>query len=179
MRQLFAVAVAVATVACASAASAAGPSAAVLVGNGFKGDPNLYGIGIGVRGGVTLPVLPLYIGGTFMYHLGTTVGEIKTNVFYLGPEVGYELSLGPATIRPYLGVGYASARSSGSFCFGGLGCTDVSNSEGKIAFWPGVTGLVGVGPVFVGADLRYTVITDVPDGNGNAFGAFATLGMGF
>jgi hypothetical protein len=34
-----------------------------------------------------------------------------------------------------------------------------------------------LGSLFVGVDLRYTVILDVDDGN--AFGAFATAGLSF
>src|SRR5215468_6132823 len=54
----------------ATAASAAGPSGALLLGEGFKDG---YNFGIGARGGFTLP-MSLYLGGTFVYHLGSREG---------------------------------------------------------------------------------------------------------
>ncbi len=158
-------------------ASAMGPSAGLLVGNGFKDG---YNVGIGARGGLTLP-MNLYVGGTILYHLGKTestpLGDITANVWYLGGEGGYDLGVGPLTIRPYLGLGYANLRvSAPDTCVLGT-CVGGSNSQGKLAFWPGVTGLVGLGSIFVGADLRYVLVVDVEDGN--AFSAFATAGMSF
>ncbi len=161
----------------APTASAMGPSAGLLVGNGFQDG---YNIGIGARGGLTLP-MNLYVGGTILYHLGktesTAAGDVTANIWYLGGEGGYDIGVGPLTVRPYLGLGYANLRvSTPDFC--GLGtCVGGSNSEGKLAFWPGVTGLVGIGNIFVGADLRYVLLVDVEDGN--AFSAFATGGMSF
>jgi hypothetical protein len=161
----------------AQPASAMGPSAGLLVGNGFKDG---YNVGIGARGGLTLP-MNLYVGGTILYHLGKTestpAGDITANVWYLGGEGGYDLGVGPLTIRPYLGLGYANLRvSAPDACVLGT-CVGGSNSTGKLAFWPGVTGLVGLGSIFVGADLRYVLLVDVDDGN--AFSAFATGGMSF
>jgi hypothetical protein len=161
----------------AAPASAMGASAGLLVGNGFKDG---YNLGIGARGGLTLP-MSLYVGGTILYHLGKTestpAGDVTANIWYLGGEGGYDLGVGPLTIRPYLGLGYANLRvSAPDACVLGT-CVGGSNSQGKLAFWPGVTGLVGLGSVFVGADLRYVLLVDVEDGN--AFSAFATVGMGF
>src|SRR5262245_22452350 len=88
-------------------------SAGILVGNGFKDG---YNIGVGARAGVSLPLLPLYVGGTFVYHLGktetTAIGDVTTRIFYLGPEAGYETGFFPLSIRPYLGLGYASISAS-------------------------------------------------------------------
>jgi hypothetical protein len=161
----------------AETASAMGASAGVLVGNGFKDG---YNLGIGARGGVTLP-MSLYVGGTIVYHLGktdsTSIGDITRNIWYLGAEGGYDLGAGPLTIRPYLGFGYAHLSvSAPDACALGT-CVGGSNSVGKLAFWPGVTGLVGVGSLFVGADLRYVLLVDVEDGN--AFSVFGTAGLSF
>ncbi len=159
-------------------ASAMGASAGILVGNGFKDG---YNVGFGARAGFTLP-LGVYIGGTFVYHLGksesTPGGDLTTHLFYLGPEGGYELSAGPLTVRPYLGLGYASFSASvpqscaAGICGGGATLTD-----GKLAVWPGATALFPVGNLFVGADMRYVVLLDTTDAN--AFSVFLTGGMRF
>jgi len=158
-------------------ASALSPSAGLLVGNGFKEG---YGFGLGARAGVTLP-LSVYVGGTFVYHLGetksTAAGDRSVNVWYVGAEGGYDLGVGPLTLRPYLGLGYAHVRAaSPDVCAFGQ-CVSASGSNGEFALWPGVTALVGLGGLFVGADLRYVVLVDVEDFN--AFSAFATIGMSF
>jgi hypothetical protein len=161
----------------AQKASAMGASAAVLVGNGFKDG---YNIGIGARGGVTLP-MSLYLGGTILYHLGKTTSDsgadFKANIWYFGGEGGYDIGAGPLTIRPYLGLGYANLRASAPDVCALGACVGGSYSDGKLAFWPGVTGLVGLGSLFVGADLRYVLLVDAEDAN--AFSAFATLGVNF
>lgn len=148
--------------------ASAGPSAAVLVGNGFKDG---YNIGFGARAGLTLP-MSVYVGGTLIYHLGKTettpLGDFTARVLYLGGEGGYDINAGPLTVRPNLGVGYASFTGSA------LG---ISSSTGKLAFWPGAVALFPIGNLFVGADARYVLIVDASDAN--AFSLFATLGMNF
>jgi hypothetical protein len=152
---------------CAQTASA-GPSAALLVGNGFKDG---YNVGIGARGGVTLP-MSVYVGGTLVYHLGKSesspFGDVSARVLYVGGEGGYDIEAGPLTVRPFLGLGFANFTAS---AFG------VSNSTGKLAFWPGAVALFPIGNLFVGADARYVLVVDANDAN--AFSLFATLGMNF
>src|SRR5258706_11784715 len=79
-------------------------SVGALLGYGFKDG---VGLGLGVRGGYTLP-MNLYLGATFVYHLGksqsTPVGDVSVNIFYLGVEGGYDISAGPVVVRPYLGL---------------------------------------------------------------------------
>jgi len=163
----------------AGSASAAGPSAALLVGNGFKDG---FNVGIGARGGVTLP-MNVYVGGTLVYHLGksqsTPFGDASVKVLYLGAEGGYEVNAGPLIVRPFLGLGYASASVSIPNPFGG---GSISSSTGKLALWPGAVALFPVGKAFVGADLRYIIIPDSDNGQGDslaAFSAFVTGGMNF
>jgi hypothetical protein len=162
----------------ATTAAAAGPSAALLLGEGFKDG---YNFGIGVRGGFTLP-MSLYLGGTFVYHLGssegTLTGDVKDNLFYFGAEGGYELSAGPLTVRPYLGLGYANVMATRPpFCIGSVCGPSTSNSAGKGTFWPGVTAIFPIGNLFVGGDLRYVILLDADDAN--AFSLFATGGTTF
>src|SRR5215471_14448526 len=62
-----------------------------LLGWGFR---DAVGFGLGVRGGYTLP-MNVYVGGTFMYHLGKTetiagTGDFSVNTYYLGAEGGYD-----------------------------------------------------------------------------------------
>jgi hypothetical protein len=152
-------------------------SAAVLLGDGFKDG---YGLGFGVRGGYTLP-MNVYIGGTFVYHLGksesTAFGDEKFNIYYFGVEGGYDLAAGPLVVRPYLGLGDATATAS----IGGI-----SASDSKLALWPGATALFPIGPLSVGADVRYVIVTgsSSTDANGNsssanAFSLFATAAYQF
>ena len=66
-------------------------------------------MGLGARGGFTLP-FNFYVGGTFLYHVGTSANGTSSNVWYLGGEGGYDIATGPITVRPYVGVGYANWR---------------------------------------------------------------------
>src|SRR5262249_38320223 len=101
-------------------------SAAALVGFGLHGDPNFYGLGLGLRVGVNLGG-PLYVGGTFIYHLGKEEdlgsggllgnASIKVGIQYYGAEIGYDIAAGPVVIRPMAGVGLASVHAD--VCFGG------------------------------------------------------------
>ena len=90
-----------------AAKSSGGLSAAVLAGDGFKDGLNL---GFGARVGYNID--KIYVGGTFVYHLGKSedFGTLssKANVYYFGAEGGYDLPAGPVVVRPYLGVGYAT-----------------------------------------------------------------------
>ena len=151
-------------------------SAGVLVGQGFKDG---YNFGLGARAGITLPAIPIYVGGTFVYHLGKTVPgtDVTAKVLYGGIEGGYEIGAIPLlTIRPYLGLGYASlTTSSGDIV--GTGEAVGSLSSGKLALWPGATVLVTLAAFFVGIDGRYVVLTDVSDAN--AFTLFGTAGLSF
>jgi hypothetical protein len=160
-----------------------GVSAALLLGNGFKDG---YNIGLGVRGGYTLP-MNLYLGATFIYHLGKSEdvpgGSMKANVYYFGVEAGYAIAAGPVAVRPYLGLGQLTAKSSVPDYTDPITGVVVSGggSNGYFTIWPGVTALFPIGPAFVGADLRYNIVTGLPEGadSANAFSAFLTGGMSF
>lgn len=176
MRKLLSVIAVLVAMLSVKSAHALGISAGILAGNGFKDG---YNIGLGVRAGIELPVTPIYIGGTFIYHLGKTENDVTAKVLYLGPEAGYDIGVGPVplTIRPYLGVGYASLTvNTPTITVGGLSFSG-SNSASKLAFWPGATALFSLGGIFVGADARYVIITDADDSN--AFSLFATAGLTF
>jgi hypothetical protein len=141
-------------------------SVAGLLGYGFEDGVNF---GLGVRGGYTLP-MNVYLGGTFVYHLGKSedvpfAGEVSVNLYYFGVEGGYDISVDPVVIRPYLGLGAATAVAS-------IG--DQSESETRFAAWPGATVLYPIGNAFVGGDARFLIVDDF-----NAFSLFATGGVQF
>jgi hypothetical protein len=143
-------------------------SVAGLLGYGFKDGLNL---GLGVRGGYTLP-MNVYVGGTFVYHLGNSPGGTDVNVYYFGAEGGYDIPAGPVVVRPYLGLGAATAKATADLSALGLG--KVSNSDTKFALWPGATVLYPIGSAFVGGDARFLIVDQF-----NAFSIFATGGMQF
>jgi hypothetical protein len=149
----------------AVSANASGPSASALFGYGAS-DLN---VGLGARVGYTLPVVPVYFGGTFVYHLGksqdTPGVSSSAHLFYLGAEGGFSIGIDPLIIRPFVGVGPAIAKSTYS---------GTSSSTTKLAFWPGVDVLLPLGPLFVGIDGRYLVVSD-----NSSLGVFATAGVEF
>jgi hypothetical protein len=142
-----------------------GASAAALLGYAA----NNLNVGIGARVGYTLPAVPVYFGGTFVYHLGQSQSvpgtDVSSHLFYLGAEGGFSIGIDPLVIRPYVGLGPAIAKSTYS---------GTSSSSTKFAFWPGVDVLLPLGPAFVGVDGRYLIVSE-----GNALGVFATAGFQF
>jgi hypothetical protein len=148
-------------------------------GNETKEGVGTQGAGIGLRGGYTLP-MKVYIGAAFVYHLGGSkdADQIKYtgSTLYLGPEVGYDLELGPIIVRPYVGLGYGSVKAKAE----AGGTTLLDRSEGGFAAWPGVMARYPVDAFFVGADARYALVTGTDKiTNGNGAGVFATVGMTF
>lgn len=159
----------VATAHAAESPTAGHGSVGGLLGYGFEDGLKL---GLGVRGGYTLP-MNVYLGGTFVYHLGESESaggvEASANLYYFGAEGGYDIPAGPVVVRPYLGLGAAtvSVKIEG-------GPFDVSDSETRFAVWPGATLIYPIGSAFVGADARFLIVED-----SNALGLFATGGLQF
>jgi hypothetical protein len=159
------------------ALAGSGLSAAALLG--FATD-NLN-LGLGARIGYTLPSVPVYLGGTFVYHLGQSQSvfgvEASAHLYYLGFEAGYEFATGPVTIRPYLGIGPATISVSGEVCpvfVTGVPCQSYSESDTRLAAWPGASVLVPLGAWFVGGDARFLLVSD-----SNSLGLFGTGGISF
>jgi hypothetical protein len=182
---------ATANVSASTGSSSSGPAHPVSIGillgyginniapSGASDSFNIYGFGIGVRAGYTLP-FRLYLGGMFTYNLGfsrdTLVGSVTGRIMPLGVEAGYDLELELLTIRPYLGLGVGLA--------GGDLKLDASNGTTKFALWPGVLAMYNItDQLFVGLDLRYTIVTGVDTGpNGgsvNSFGFYVNGGYRF
>ena len=152
---------------------------ALLFGQGFNDG---YRIGVGARGGVTVPS-GLYIGAAFIMHEGL-IGwkhergeQPQTDVYYGGAEGGWDFAFDPLVIRPYLGLGYGLVHSSAiTDCSARQPCASAAN-DGALALFPGVVGLVKVGIVVFGADVRYVLLAG--SGYENSVGAFGTAGLSF
>jgi hypothetical protein len=133
-------------------------SAALLLGYAF----NDVRLGLGARVGYTLP-MKLYLGASFIYHFGSTPTEtvggtsfpVSVSLFYLGPEVGYDIVVGPVVVRPYLGLGYARANAEAT-----NGAATISKSPDNFAVWPAVAGLYPFTSHFsAGLDARAFLVT--------------------
>ncbi|HEU4409783.1 MAG TPA: hypothetical protein VFS43_31310 [Polyangiaceae bacterium] len=184
----------------AAAPADAGPrpySAAGLLGFGFSERPDSQGVGLGVRGGMTLPS-GLYLGGTAVYHLGgraEVVGRtasypeysndplrysdvVLANAFYLGGEAGAEFEVGPLMIRPYAGLGFHGVLSTTRQLQPTGQITEKSSFDPGLYVAPGLTALYPLPEsYFAGLDSRY-VITPF-DLSARGVALFATAGKTF
>jgi hypothetical protein len=149
---------------------------------GGYGVDDAYRMGLGARGGVTLPQ-NLYFGGTFVLHRGRTgVRTEQTTIpqatpMYFGPEGGYDFQISEVTIRPYVGAGCAVILSTGESC-SATSCTrDTSSTDVAVTLWPGVAVTWSTGGLSLGADFRYLAV--VGSAYENALAGFATAGLRF
>jgi hypothetical protein len=114
---------------------------------------NPYGGGIGLRLGVTVPA-SLYLGGSFDYFFGeseTNAADLEQSLSLLQvmARVGYDLGIGPVTLRPQLGLGLAQTHVD----FGGVG-----TSESDVALAPGAEFIFGLGLLSLSAEANYNVV---------------------
>jgi hypothetical protein len=132
---------------------------------------NPYGVGLGLRLGVTLPA-SLYLGGSFDYFFGDsgTVAnsDASVSILQVMGRVGYDLGLGPITLRPQLGLGYAESSNE-------LGDVELSNSD--VVFAPGVEFTLGLGLLTVGAEASYNKVFAGDDVDADA--VVLGVGVGF
>jgi|GEM_PF-6459635 len=120
-------------------------------------DPNPYGFGLGLHGGVEIS--SFYLGASFRYFLGASkdvtlplvgVQHVSINALQVGAELGYQVTIGPVTLRPYVWGGP-------TIYTGTLGSASTSSTHVTLA----PAGHVHVkvfGPAFVGADVRYNFL---------------------
>jgi hypothetical protein len=137
-----------------------------------SGDPdrNPYAAGLGLRLGVTLPV-SIYLGGSFDYFFGESENagldtEISNSILQLMARAGYDIGVGPVTLRPELGFGLSSAKTS---------VGDVDNSESKYALAPGAEVAFSLGLLSLSAEASYDVVLA---GNANSSPNALVLGVG-
>lgn len=150
------------------------------------GDTNLYGPGIGVRGGFTLSP-GVYLGADFDYFFGHSVdaggpagsGSSRVNVYDFMGEVGYDFwAHGNGILRPKLGIGVGIAKASGCAQVNGIGGGCVVSSESGLALAPGLQYIHFFDTLFLTLEARYqTVSIDGPDPSAVVLGA--GLGFGF
>lgn len=138
------------------------------------GNPNAYGLGFLGRLGFSLP-LNLYAGANFVYHLGTSneipAAKASQNVWYGGAEVGYDFHAAGLAIRPFVGLGGLVLQSEE--CLLGI-CAQLPTLT-SIYVAPGLYARYDFGPVYVGGEVRYVIVTDMT--HLDSFGFFASFGV--
>ena len=174
---LLATSAVLATLATASPASALPLLTLSGSARGLYGSPtgdaelNPYGVGLGLRAGVTLPA-SLYLGVSYDYFFGesdsSAVGDVSLSLQQFMGRVGYDLGVGPLTLRPQLGLGLAHTSSE-------LGPVEASASDFVVA--PGVEFSFGLGLLSVGAEVSYNKV--FADDEVEADAVILGLGLGF
>ncbi len=157
-------------------------SGALQLGIGFrygveqnKGDLNPWGSGLGLSGGYTLPVVPIYLGGNLEYFFGNSVEapgyKLSARLWQVMVEGGYDIGLGDSfVIRPKLGLGPASMTLKE--CYVGV-CG--SSSATHMAVAPGATLMLFTRVIRLSFDGRYELV--LADETAKAF--IFSVGLGF
>ena len=135
-------------------------------------DRDPYGLGLGLRLGVTLPA-SLYLGGSFDYFFGQSenagLADISNSILQLMGRAGYDLGFGPVTFRPQLGFGLTQAKTS---------VGNVDSSDSKFALAPGAELMFGLGLLSVSAEAGYNIVlSGVTNASPNAL--ILGVGLGF
>ncbi len=144
------------------------------------GGTNPLGFGLGGRAGIAF-LGGIYVGGNIMYYFGGSENvappcnagascvsppSISVNTLMYGGELGYGIKiLDLLTIRPQVGLGNATFSAGGE-------------SSSYYYLEPGVTGLVGLGLLYVGADANLLVLPSLPS-NEVAVSLHAQVGVKF
>jgi hypothetical protein len=142
-----------------------------------SGATNPLGFGVGGRAGLAF-LGGIYLGGNIMYYFGgsqnvsfgTSNVSVSENTLMYGGELGYGINiLDLLTIRPQVGIGNATFTSSAN---------GQSTSTSNWYLEPGVTGLVGLGLFFVGADANVLFFPGLSNTQA-AFSIHGQLGVKF
>jgi hypothetical protein len=151
-------------------------SVGLLLGYGIsleEGDGNIWGLGFGLRGGYNID--EIFLGARFVYYLGDSSdipggGEVSVNAWELGLELGYDVDVGGAVIRPALGLGLENFT---------VDAGAISESEMYFYLAPGASALFDVSDdIFLGAEARFVLVFADPD-MVKALTLLATGGMRF
>jgi hypothetical protein len=139
---------------------------AVVLGSSGEAVPNPLGFGLGGRAGVGLH--GLYAGVEGLYDFGgSDAYGVKAHSDLFGVDVGYSFKLPIVTIRPLVGIGNFTETVSGlpqPSCPAGSGPCSVPNSQSYNTLYvqPGITVLVSLGTLYVGADANLLMLTSLP-----------------
>jgi hypothetical protein len=133
------------------------------ISNATDGTPNPLGVGLGLRGGVT--IMGFYGGVAYTHYFGASQdlegGSISAHTNMYGIDLGYGLTLlDILTIRAQVGIGSASFGTGGSVSTVVNGTTvsaDAGGSQSNLYLEPGIVGLIGLGLIYVGADANVLV----------------------
>ncbi len=137
-------------------AEAAGPITLELGGKAGVGtNPttlpfNPYGFGLGASGGISL--LGIYGGVNLVDYFGGSNAVVSAPALQYGVEAGFGITLLALTIRPQVGFGNLVFTSTAG---------DQSLTNNYLYVEPGITALITIGIVFVGADLNLLVVPSV------------------
>jgi hypothetical protein len=159
-------------------------------GSGGLGGLNPLGFGLGGRAGVVL-FDHLYGGVNLMYYLGESGSsgssfnggsfDLSAHTLMYGVEAGWGFKLlDILTIRPQVGLGNASFSFTASCPASSPGCAlpAAEGSPNSLYVEPGVTALLALGTLFVGADANALVFPGLAGSNA-AFTAHGQVGLKF
>jgi hypothetical protein len=144
---------------------------------------NPLGFGLGGRAGVD--VFGFYGGVNLMYYLGSSqdVNEggatesASIHTLMYGIDVGYNLDIAILTIRPQIGIGNATFHYNVDGNVPLLGATSGGTSESNLYIEPGVTGLIGLGLLYVGADVNLLFLPGYHPGGDTDIGTKASVAI--
>jgi hypothetical protein len=141
---------------------------------------NPLGFGLGARAGVVL-FDHLYSGINVMYYFGASETSESVHTLMYGVEAGWGFKpLDNVIIRPQVGLGNASfsyaslSAPQGSAFYGATTSPTTDAARNQLYVEPGVTVLVALGMLFVGADANVLVFPGLEFGDVNS-GFFITL----
>jgi hypothetical protein len=167
--------------------------AGLLGGYGFtpeKHEVQPYGVGLGASAGLTIPVVPIYIGARLLWFIGSTdhisnptpmatmtsAGtsvslELSQSYLTYGVDLGYDAELGPLVLRPQLGIGRATLYSNLADPSG----LKMKANDSTLYLSPALALLFKPGLLYVGAEVRYLGMTEKAHFSGVAL--LAQLGL--
>lgn len=137
----------------------------IQLGVGFRygfdqepGDLNIWGTGVGLDAGFTLPNA-VYVGGNVEYFFGQRLEqndiELRGHLWQLTAEGGYDIGVGPIfVLRPKLGAGVAGTTME--TC--DLGGTCVDDASTNFVLAPGASFILMPPGFSLSLDVRYDVI---------------------
>jgi hypothetical protein len=120
----------------------------------------------------------IYLGGNFEYFFGGKAEaggiSVKSNIWQLSAEGGYDIGLGEHfVIRPKLGFGIASGKTSLEGCPAGFTCESTSKTKPLLA--PGVRFMLFTQHLSLALDVRYARVLADPAAAALIF----SVGIGF